>query len=88
MIYINNLSDIFKLVFFADDTNLFFSHKDLSVLIETINTGLNKLSINVKKLNNMIFRPRQKRQTFDLDLEINSHKIDHIKEVVFLGVVL
>ena len=91
------MSNIFKLVLFADDTNLFFSHKDLSILIETINVELNKLSewfkankrsINVQKSNYMIFRPRQKRQTFDLDLDINNHKIDHVKEVVFLGVLL
>ena len=100
LIYINdlwNVSNIFKLVLFADDTSLFFSHKDLSILIETVNVELSKLSewfkannlsIDVKKSNYLIFKPRQKRQTFDLDLEINNHKIDHVKEVVFLGVVL
>jgi hypothetical protein len=36
----------------------------------------------------MIFKPRQKRQTLDLDLEINNHKINRVKEVVFLGVIL
>jgi hypothetical protein len=36
----------------------------------------------------MIFRPRQKRQTFDLSLKINGHKIDQVKETMFLGVIL
>ena len=31
----------------------------------------NMLSLNEKKSNFMIFRPRQKRQTFDLSLKIN-----------------
>ena len=33
----------------------------------------------------MIFRPRQKRQTFDLSLKINGQKIDQVKETMFLG---
>jgi hypothetical protein len=48
----------------------------------------NMLSLNEKKSNFMIFRPRQKRQTFDLSLKINGHKIDQVKETMFLGVIL
>ena len=71
LIYINDLcnaSNVIDLVLFADNTNLFFSHNDLSYLMETINSEMiqlsnwflaNKLSINVKKSNFMIFKPRQ-----------------------------
>jgi hypothetical protein len=48
----------------------------------------NMLSLNEKKSNFMIFRPRQKRQTFDLLLKINGQKIDQVKETMFLGVIL
>ena len=36
----------------------------------------------------MIFRPRQKRQTFDINLEINHCGIERVKETMFLGVIL
>ena len=36
----------------------------------------NKLSINDKKSNYMIFRPCQKGQMPDLSLELNGYKID------------
>ena len=61
---------------FADDTNLLYADKDLKSLENVVNTELknvcdwlnaNKLSINAKKLNFVVFRPRQKiinRQTY------------------------
>ena len=100
LIYINDLcnaSNVIDLVLFADDTNLFFSHNDLSYLMDTINSEMiqlsnwslaNKLSINVKKSNFMIFKPRQNRQKIDLKIEINSYRIEKVREVVFLGVIL
>ena len=48
----------------------------------------NKLSLNIKKSNYIIFTPRQKRQTLDLLLEINNHRLERVKETSFLGVIL
>ena len=48
----------------------------------------NKLSINFTKSNFMVFRPRQKRETLDLSIQIDNNKIDCVKETVFLGVIL
>ena len=48
----------------------------------------NKLSINVKKSNFIIFRPRQNRQTLDPAFNISNYSIDRVKEVTFLGVIL
>ena len=36
----------------------------------------------------MVFKPRQKRQTLDINLEISQSEIVQIKETVFLGVIL
>ena len=36
----------------------------------------------------MVFRPRQRRQTLDLSLQIDNNNIDCVKETVFLGVIL
>ncbi len=85
------------MILFADDTNLFCSHKDFSSLGNIINGEIeklsewfraNKLSINIKKSNYMIFKPRQKGLVNDLSITLNGHIIDRVKEVAFLGVVL
>jgi hypothetical protein len=47
LIYVNDIcdvSDTLELISFADDTNEFFSHNDLHVLTNTINTELLKFS--------------------------------------------
>ena len=66
LIYINDLCNVSKVldfILFADDTNIFFSHKDPIFPMELVNTELqklscwfqaNKLSINVKKSNYII----------------------------------
>ena len=76
LIYVNDLCYVSKaldFILFADDTNIFFSHKNLNILEKTLNEELpkltdwclaNKLSINFKKSNFMIFKSKQKRQTF------------------------
>ena len=48
----------------------------------------NKLSLNAKKSSFMIFQPRQKRETLDFSITLNSTHINRVKKVVFLGVVL
>ena len=100
LIYINDickLSSAFDILLFADDTSIFFSHKVLDSLCLTVNNELvkltdwffaNKLSINVKKSNYIIFRPRQKRQTFDIKVTLSNRDIIQVKETVFLGVTL
>ena len=100
LVYINdlcNVSKVLELILFADDTNIFYSHTDASYLMEVVNLELkkimcwfykNKLSINVKKSNFIIFRPRQNRQTLDLAFNISNYSIDRVKEATFLGVIL
>ena len=100
LIYINdicNVSKVLDFILFADDTNIFFSHKDKLFLSQTLNSELlslsewckvNKLSINLKKCNFMIFKLGQKRRTLDISVVLNNHDIAQTKEVVFLGVIL
>ena len=75
----------------------FFSHNDPNFLMELVNTELqklscwfqaNKLSINVKKLNYIIFKTSQNRQKLDLHFSINDAKIDRVTETLFLGVII
>lgn len=100
LIYVNdicNVSSALDILLFAAGTSIFFSHKVLESLCLTVNNELvkltdwfsaNKLSINIKKLNYIIFRPRQKRQTFDIKVTVSNRDIIHVKETVFLGVIL
>ena len=100
LIYINdicNVSTFIDLVLFADDTNMFFSHYDLNTLMSTVNSELNKLAlwfhankltINIKKTNYILFGPRQRKQTLDLTLYVNDNIIRQVSETVYLGVVL
>ena len=103
MLYINdiiNTSTILQLILFADDTNVFVSHKDKDCLTNILNAELNKLSIwfganrlslNLKKKNNnnfIVFKPCQKRTNQTIQLLINGQKIDQVKETVFLRVIM
>ena len=36
----------------------------------------------------MVFRPRQRRQTLDISIQIDNNVIDRVKETEFLGVIL
>ena len=36
----------------------------------------------------MVFRPRQRRQTLDISIQIDNNVIERVKETVFLGVIL
>ena len=61
LIYVNDLcnaSNILEPIMFADDTNLFFSHRNISILFWTVNNELhkigdlfqaNRLPLNIKK---------------------------------------
>ena len=60
-----NVSDILKLIMFADDTNAFLSHNSLETLFDITNTELdknvdwfniNKLFLNPDKTNYILFR--------------------------------
>ena len=72
LLYINdidNSSTLFNFILFADDTSMYYSDKDFSNLIQKVNCELNKLSdwfkanklsINIKKTNYIVFRAKNK----------------------------
>ena len=101
LLYINDLceaSDALEFILFADDTNVFFSHKNPELLMHKVNIELckltcwlqaNKFSLNNKKTKFIVFRPRQKRLTLDnFAVKLRDTNIERVKEVVFLGVIL
>ena len=100
LLYINDIANVSKLVdliLFADDTSIFFSHKDINYLNNVLNRELrklsdwfivNKLSLNLTKTKFKIFKPRQKVRHPDVQLTLNNRCIEQVNETVFLGVIL
>ena len=96
LIYNNDLSKVSELV---DDTNLFVfvSHRNPNILVNTLNSELenlsvwlkaNKLSLNLNKTKFMFFKSRKKLQELNLQVYINDQQIEQVNETLFLGVVL
>lgn len=100
LLYINDInyvSKIVNLILFADDTNIFFSHKDPTHLINILNDEIeklsewlraNKLSLNLEKTKFMVFKPRQRIYHHNFQVIINNEYIDQVNETVFLGIIL
>ena len=76
LIYVNDFhlcSDILQLHLFADDANLFYKNKNISVLKANMSNELNnvydwlcanQLVLNIEKSNFVLFHPPQRRQLF------------------------
>ena len=85
LIFINdmsNSSDKLKVYKFADDANFLYADKNLKSLEFTVNAEIfrvynwliaNKLSLNIKKSNFVIFRPRQKKLNHQVNLKVFDH---------------
>ena len=96
LIYINdiiNCSKLLQFILFADDTNIFYSCNDLRTLETTVNNELlklsiwfcaNRLSLNIKKTNYIVFG--NKKLPHDINLHINSISIVRVEFTKFLGV--
>ena len=85
LLYINDISyssNQLNFFLFADDTNLLYADKNLRSVEAMVNKELanvsnwlmaNKLSLNTKKSNFVIFRPYQKRLDFDVTIKLFDH---------------
>ena len=99
-IYINDIStstDQLKFYLFADDTHVLYAdrnHGELSNVYDWLTA--NKLSLNIKKSNIVIFRPRQKKLNYEVNLKVFDHQSNRYnisslkrkKYVKYLGVLI
>ena len=88
----NGVSKILDFILFADDTNIFFSQKKVEKTLNeeellklTTWYQANKLSINYSKSKFMVFKPQQKRQNHDIQLQIRNCSIEQVRD---LGLIL
>ena len=82
---------------FADDTNLLLIDKSLKKINKHINRDLkltvdwiraNKLSLNASKTEIVLFKPRNKKITKQLNFRVSGQKIKQSSQVRYLGVIL
>ena len=100
LLYINDFHqcfDLFDSHLFADDANLIYRHKSLSVLEFDINNELNnidtclranKLSLNIEKSNFVIFHPSQRKITLHVKLLINDTSLMKENCIKYLGIMI
>ena len=99
LLFINDLpnaSHLLHFLLFADDTNIFVSHKSYDKLIELMNQELihvnnwfiaNKLSLNVSKTNYILFSSHRKRVPLAKGtVTINNLPIPQVSTTKFLGI--
>ncbi len=98
VLYINDIckvSEVLKMVLFADDTNLYCSGKSLEQLLNTVELELrvfrkwfdvNRLSLNLSKTKFIIFSNRQSNNK--VKLTINNEEIERVYGNTFWGVII
>ena len=100
LLYINdieNCSEIISFVMYADDTNAFYSDKNLksltNIMQEEMNKvtnwlNVNKLSINTTKTKYIIFKSSNKKCDTEINIQPNHNTIQQVTHVKFLGVII
>merc|ERR1712035_191640 len=100
LIYINDLSNVsnkLSKILFTDDTSLFFSHRNPNVIAKVVNEELdkisrwfkiNKLSLNIKKTNFILFSNNHKKLDENLTVLIDNVSITNVDSTRFLGVLI
>ena len=89
---------MFSFTLYADDTNILYSDKDLTKIHNVVNDNLkkvchwfkcNKLSVNSKKCNYIVFRSSSRRlELEDLYVRLNEDAIPRVDCTKFLGVII
>ena len=99
LLYINDLQNSSKILdihLFADDSNLFYAHKNLETLETVINDQIaivhrwlcaNKLTLNFEKTNYIIFHSPKKKINYQVNLKIHDYALKQVYNTNYLGVV-
>ena len=101
LLYINDISNsshLLKFILYADDTNIFYCSDNIQQLCDTVNEELlgvvqwfksNRLSVNSKKTNFVLFGSNQKtRKLQNVEIFLDNIKITRTETAKFLGVVI
>ena len=97
MTFLGNVSQFTEPLLFADDTSMFYSHPNVDHLLFIISLELvkfatwmksNKLSVNLKKSNFVVFRSKRKRIKTDILMSLDGTRLNQVNVVNFLGIFL
>lgn len=100
LLYVNdlpNVSNKLSKILFADDTSVFYSHKNPEILIKVVNEELdklstwfksNKLSLNIKKTSYILFGTKSDSLNSSMKIQIDDISINNVRSARFLGVIL
>ena len=101
LLFVNDLpnaSSALHFYLFADDTNIFASNKSYEKLVQQLNLELvhvndwfaaNKLSLNIKKTNYILFSSHRKKLPLtEIPLLINNTPVPRVTSIKFLGVLI
>ena len=98
LIYVNDMVNSVKhgnVKMFADDTNIFYSGKDVNNMISIIENDMdllndwlkvNKLCVNVKKCNFMVIQGRNKKKADDIKIKFCNKYLEEVNSCKYLGV--
>ena len=93
-------SKLLNTILFADDTTVFYCHKNLSVLCDIMNNELkeicnwfkaNKLSLNAKKTNLMFMGTSKQTSSIDnenVSIYLDGCKLSRVHDAKFLGIII
>ena len=96
LLFLTNINDLCKCIKyseiydFADDTNMLQSHSSLEAMVKRVNLDLhnlsqwfkgNKLSLNVKKTESIIFHSSSKKTDHSLRLKLDGKRLTQTNTV-------
>ena len=94
-------SKLLRTILFADDTTVFYSHRNLDILCSILNDELkevsnwfkaNKLSLNAKKTNLMYLGTRTQTNSITIDsrfdIYLDGCKLSRVQDAKFLGIII
>ena len=100
LLYINDLPNISKVLdfyLFADGTNIYYESDNLDKLERKVNTELaklqlwlnvNRLSLNLNKINYVIFHPFNKPLKHQVTIKIQKIALNQKTHIKYLGVII
>ena len=100
IIYMNdicNASEMLFYILYADDTTVIIKDKDISILLQTLNVELeklsiwlkaNKLSLNAKKTYYLVFHRARIKINIKADVIMNGTLLNRANQVKYLGIII
>ena len=100
IIYINDICNVSEMLFYilyADDTTVIIKDKDISILLQTLNVELeklsiwlkaNKLSLNAKKTYYLVFHRARIKINITADVIMNDTLLNRANQVKYLGIII